>query len=204
MNVLFLQAKAFINNCITPHPIFFLCVVYLDYNSNQNLHMILRLITVQSENIFKKYHENTSTWKKDYYEFRWVLVVTCMLALKVPILHSSPTLSSPPLSALSPMPFYLEENALICIKKRVAFISCDFLQFSFRFKPLNYIGKYGATFTCKLFLENMNNYTRWLFHSLGIISTVHLWLKVIFPYTFQYLWKVMGKSRFIIYIWSLL
>jgi len=123
-----------------------------------------------------------------------------MFALKVPILHSPLSLSSPPFPALSPMPSYLEENALICIKKRVAFIFCDFLQFSFRFKPLNYIGKYGATFTCKLFLENMNNYTRWLFNSLGIISTVLLWLKVIFPYTFQYLRKVMGKSDFILNI----
>lgn len=143
-------------------------------------------------------------WIQMNYEFISCQMYVC---LKVPILRSSLTLSSPPPSALSPVPSYLEENALICIqkkKKRLAFISCDFLQFSFRIKPLNYIGKYGATFTCKLFLENMNNYTRWLFNSLGIISTVHLWLKVIFPYTFRYLRKVMGKSRFIIYIWSLL
>lgn len=112
------------------------------------------------------------------------------------------TPSSHPLTTLSPMLSYLEENALIYIKKKKksVFISCHFLQFSLRLKPLNYIRKYGATFTCKLFLENMNNYTRWLFNSLGIISTVHLWLKVIFPYTFQYLWKVMGKSHFFIYI----
>lgn len=64
--------NSFISSCITPNPFFF------------NLFKIKQQPKFSHDSstdnctiwkYFTKYHENTSSWREDYYEFRWVLVV---------------------------------------------------------------------------------------------------------------------------------
>lgn len=117
--------RPFINICITPHSIFFPCTSFI-YNTTVKKSSWFLTWCVCSLRTFCK-----ASWKhqhrRDYYdEFRWVLFLTSMFALKVPVLCSSLTLTSPSLCTFSCAFLFRRE----CINLHLKKSSLYFLWFS--------------------------------------------------------------------------